>query len=164
MNRGGRRRRFQPKKYHTSMWQETAALRDFSPPHVRFGSSPCSNARTRAWASGSFSGRCISTPIRCTRSLCCARAASGQAGAAPPSSVMNSRRLLTRSPRRRARCNVGFRSDPAVKSLPGPDLTRSEFGLTYSALILAARITFALASKEVRGHPSSQTATTIAAD
>ncbi len=31
-------------------------------------------------------------PIVCTRSLCCARAASGQATAAPPSSVMNSRR------------------------------------------------------------------------
>src|SRR5262249_10148202 len=57
----------------------------------------------------------------------------------------------------RSRCNVGFRSDPAVKSLLGreayanipiaavecPDLTLSEFGLTYSALILAARITFA---------------------
>src|SRR5262245_20735573 len=33
---------------------------------------------------------------------CCARAASGHA-AAPPSSVMNSRRLITRSPRRRGR-------------------------------------------------------------
>src|SRR5215472_15361833 len=34
------------------------------------------------------------------RSLC-ARAASGHATAAPPSSVMNSRRIITRSPRRR---------------------------------------------------------------
>jgi hypothetical protein len=34
------------------------------------------------------------------RSLCCARAASGHA-AAPPTSVMNSRRFI-RSPRRRA--------------------------------------------------------------
>src|SRR5262249_26777017 len=36
------------------------------------------------------------------RSGCCARAASGHAAAAPPSSVMNSRRFI-RSPRRRAR-------------------------------------------------------------
>ena len=36
------------------------------------------------------------------RSDCCARAASGHAAAAPPSSVMNSRRLI-RSPRRRGR-------------------------------------------------------------
>src|SRR5262249_39656535 len=37
------------------------------------------------------------------RSPCCARAASGHAAAAPPSSDMNSRRLLIRSPRRRGR-------------------------------------------------------------
>src|SRR5262245_30114681 len=47
---------------------------------------------------------------------CCARAASGHA-AAPPSNVMNERRLLTRSPRRRgrarlaaARCRAPWRS------------------------------------------------------
>src|SRR5215472_4981182 len=33
---------------------------------------------------------------------CCARAASGHVAAAPPSSVMNSRRAIIRSPRRRA--------------------------------------------------------------
>src|SRR6266545_7620745 len=43
----------------------------------------------------------MSTPMRRIRSRCCARAASGHA-AAPPSSVMNSRRFI-RSPRRRAR-------------------------------------------------------------
>jgi hypothetical protein len=36
------------------------------------------------------------------RSPCCAPAPSGHAAAAPPSSVMNSRRLLIQSPRRRA--------------------------------------------------------------
>jgi hypothetical protein len=36
-------------------------------------------------------------PTRLTRSVCCARAASGHAAAAPPSSVMNSRRVLIRS-------------------------------------------------------------------
>jgi hypothetical protein len=35
----------------------------------------------------------MSTPTRRTRSLCCARAASGHATAALPSSVMNSRRF-----------------------------------------------------------------------
>ena len=38
------------------------------------------------------------------RSVCCARAASGHAAAAPPTSVMNVRRFIfaiTRSPRRR---------------------------------------------------------------
>ena len=37
---------------------------------------------------------------------CCARAASGQAAAAPPSNVMNARRL-TRSPRPRGRAELG---------------------------------------------------------
>ena len=41
----------------------------------------------------SLSGQPISTPIRRTRSPCCARAATGHA-AAPPSSDMNSRRLI----------------------------------------------------------------------
>ena len=45
-------------------------------------------------------GDVISTAIRRIRSRCCARAASGHAAAAPPSSVMNSRRLI-QSPRRR---------------------------------------------------------------
>ena len=43
-----------------------------------------------------------STPMRRIRSPCCARAASGHATAAPPRSVMNSRRFI-RSPRRRGR-------------------------------------------------------------
>jgi uncharacterized protein YchJ len=36
----------------------------------------------------------MSTPMRRTRSLCCARAANGHTAAAPPSSVMKSRRLI----------------------------------------------------------------------
>ena len=39
-------------------------------------------------------GQSMSTPMRRIRSACCARAASGHAAAAPPSSVMNSRRLM----------------------------------------------------------------------
>src|SRR6516164_2184900 len=56
------------------------------------------NAETPAFATGSFSSYGpMSTPMRRTRSPCCARAASGHA-AAPPKSVMNSRRLMTSSP------------------------------------------------------------------
>ena len=43
---------------------------------------------------------------------CCARAASGHAAAVPPSSVMNSRRFITRSPRRQARAACPARSGP----------------------------------------------------
>ena len=79
--------------------------------------SPCSNAARRARTSVSSASVAdpMSTPMRRTPSPCCARAASGHA-AAPPSSVMNSRRL-TRSPRRRGRavllvhrCPVSWRS------------------------------------------------------
>ena len=41
----------------------------------------------------------MSTPMRRMRSPCCARAASGHAAAAPPSSVMNSRRCSGRDVR-----------------------------------------------------------------
>ena len=44
---------------------------------------------------------------------CCARAASGHAAAAPPSSVMNSRRFI-RSPRRRGRAASAARSRPSA--------------------------------------------------
>jgi hypothetical protein len=39
-----------------------------------------------------FAAVSIGTPIRRIRSGCCARAATGHVAAAPPSSVMNSRR------------------------------------------------------------------------
>jgi len=47
----------------------------------------------RAWDSESSPAEAMSTPMRRTSSRCCAGAASGQAAVAPPSSVMNSRRL-----------------------------------------------------------------------
>ena len=56
--------------------------------------SPCRNAAMRACPSGSSAAKFMSTPMRRIRSRCCARAASGHAAAAPPSSVMNSRRLM----------------------------------------------------------------------
>jgi hypothetical protein len=37
----------------------------------------------------------MNIPTRRTRSACCPRAASGQAAAAPPTSVMNSRRRMS---------------------------------------------------------------------
>jgi hypothetical protein len=42
----------------------------------------------------SFSAKPISTPMRRMRSACCARAKSGHVAAAPPTNVMNSRRLI----------------------------------------------------------------------
>jgi hypothetical protein len=45
-------------------------------------------------AADSGKGRGCSMPVRRTRSGCCAGAPSGHAAAAPPSSVMNSRRLM----------------------------------------------------------------------
>ena len=48
----------------------------------------------RRCPAGSFSATFMSTPIRCTRSPCCAPAAIGHAAAALPSSVMNSRRPM----------------------------------------------------------------------
>src|SRR5262249_1115979 len=45
--------------------------------------------------SGSSEGTDDSTPIRCIRSRCCPRAATGHATAAPPTSLMNSRRHFT---------------------------------------------------------------------
>src|SRR6516162_11334972 len=50
----------------------------------------------RACASGLSLANGISTPIRRICSDCCARAASGQATAEPPTSVMKSRRLMER--------------------------------------------------------------------
>src|SRR6516225_5961350 len=67
--------------------QEIGAL--FSRARVHVGKVLAPNR-----ASGSLSGQPISTPMRRIRSPCCARAASGHAAAAPPSSVMKSRRLL----------------------------------------------------------------------
>jgi hypothetical protein len=54
--------------------------------------SPCVKAARNRWASGSASANCTSTPTRRIRSPCCARAVTDHA-AAPPSSVMKSRRF-----------------------------------------------------------------------
>jgi hypothetical protein len=56
--------------------------------------NPCRNAARRACPSASSEARFMSTPMRRVRSRCCARAASGHAAAALPSSVMNSRRRM----------------------------------------------------------------------
>ena len=50
------------------------------------------NAERRGFDAGSFWSPCMSTPMRRTRSPCCARATTGHA-AALPSPAMNSRRL-----------------------------------------------------------------------
>jgi hypothetical protein len=53
---------------------------------------PGRNAPTRACHTGSSATAGRSTPMRRTR--CCARAATGHAATVPPSSVINSRRLI----------------------------------------------------------------------
>jgi hypothetical protein len=56
---------------------------------------PCANAAMRVCKSGSFAAvPAASTPMRRIRSGCCARAASGHTTAAPPRSVMKSRRFI----------------------------------------------------------------------
>jgi hypothetical protein len=53
----------------------------------------------------------ISTPMRRIRPACCARAASGHVAAAPPSNVMNSRRLMSKTDFSSA---VGLQRQPAI--------------------------------------------------
>ena len=55
---------------------------------------PDSSAWRSSRACGSLSGITIKSPIRRIRAGCCARAASDHAAGAPPSIVMNSRRLI----------------------------------------------------------------------
>src|SRR4249919_548920 len=57
---------------------------------------PCKHAPIRVGDSGSSAAKVISTPMRRLRSACCALAAIGHPAAAPPSSVMNSRRFVCR--------------------------------------------------------------------
>ena len=79
----------------TSAVAQRVSIRMLRPSvHPSFWSS-FRKAATLACPSASFSAYAISTPIRRTRSACCARAASGHAAAVPPSSVMNSRRLTS---------------------------------------------------------------------
>src|SRR5262249_7532556 len=57
--------------------------------------NPCAKPAKRAGSCGSSMAVDINTPMRRTLSACCARAASGHAAAAPPRSVMKSRRIMT---------------------------------------------------------------------
>src|SRR5262249_40137918 len=56
-------------------------------------------------------------PIVGSLADCCARAASGHDAAATPSSLMNARRFITRSPRRRAVGLTVARRDQALRNL-----------------------------------------------
>ena len=79
--------------------------------------STCRNTATPDCCPGSSAVVFMSTPMRRTRCGSCARAASGHAAAAPPSSVMNSRRLIIRSPRRRwPRGRAGLRGQAPLRS------------------------------------------------
>ena len=81
---------------------QRVSMRTFRPMPQPSSCSPCMNAPWRTDASGSSAASVSSILMRRIRCGCCARAGTGHAAAAPPSSVMNSRRL-TRSPRRRGR-------------------------------------------------------------
>ena len=72
----------------------------------------CRNARRWAWISVSLAAYGIKIPMRRIRKGGCARAASGHVTAAPPSSAMNSRRLI-RSPRWRKLAGSEEASGPA---------------------------------------------------
>jgi hypothetical protein len=76
---------------------------------------PSRNAAIQACPSRSVSAYAISTPMRLIRSDCCARAASGHATAAPPSRVMNARRLI-QSPCRLGRKGSAGTSRPSARS------------------------------------------------
>ena len=79
------------------------SIRRFRPSDQPRSCRPWTKALLRACHSGSPAGKePTSTPMRRTRSPCCARAASGHAAAALPNSLMSSR-LFTQSPRRRSR-------------------------------------------------------------
>ena len=85
---------------------QRTSMRTLRPTAQPASCSPCASAVMRACDSGSSDVVNISTASRRTRS--CARAASGHA-AAPPRSVMNSRRRIIRSPRRRLRAAMAAR-------------------------------------------------------
>jgi hypothetical protein len=83
-----------------SVVAQRVSICTFQPSVQPDSASPCRNAAMRLSYSRSPAVAATSTPMRRIRSLCCARAGSGHAAAAPPSSEMNWRRL-TQSPRRR---------------------------------------------------------------
>ena len=72
---------------------QRASIRTLQPSVQPNCCSPCTNAARRAWPSASSAPKLMSTPMRRIRSGCCAPTASGHV-AAPPRSVMNSRRLI----------------------------------------------------------------------
>src|SRR5262249_6823142 len=91
--------------------------------------SACANARRPLCSAESSDAKGESTPMRRMRSVCCARADSGQAAAAPPMSDMNSRRFTPVSPVlppkdntpgqdwRLLHCGISVRSMSALESL-----------------------------------------------
>ena len=72
------------------------SMRTLRPTAQPNSCKPCRNAARRAWAGASCAPVLISTPMRRIRSGCCAPTATGHAAAAPPSSVMKSRRSIDR--------------------------------------------------------------------
>src|SRR5262245_53395134 len=86
---------------------------------------PCANPAKRAGSCGSSTAVDINTPMRRTRSPCCARAAIGHATAPPPSSVMNARRLMLNLPLQ-SRFTAPQPCHRAARRVPWTDLNCSE--------------------------------------
>ena len=70
------------------------ATRTLRPTDQPSSCNPCRNAALRLCPSASSEARFMKIAMRRMRSGCCARAASGHVTAAPPRSVMNSRRFI----------------------------------------------------------------------
>src|SRR5262249_32485052 len=75
------------------------------------GGTRSTKAATRWFATEAVVG--FKNPMAGGLGVCCARAASGQAAAAPPRSVMNSRRFI-RSPSHPANHSVGMMRAPCL--------------------------------------------------
>ena len=70
------------------------SIRTLRPMVQPNSASPCAKAPTSSVVSASAAARAISTPMRRTRSPCCACAASGHGTPEPAMTLMNSRRLI----------------------------------------------------------------------
>jgi len=83
-----------PKNTNAMIARSRSKRQRHDPPTAK-GDNPCGNAAIRRGDSGSSAAVDISTPLRRIRPPCCARAASGHAAAAQPSSVMNDQSAVT---------------------------------------------------------------------
>src|SRR5262249_47504078 len=99
--------RYGPKTCASIRWQAEATIATFRPSTNPASVRPSRNAVTRC--AEPAAAVLLRKPTTGTAG-CCARAENGHPTAAPPSSVMNSRRPIIRSPRRQVRA-ASLRAD-----------------------------------------------------